>query len=362
MVVKSMFTCCLNNESVILSIFCPFVHSYLLNADYWEAVIVNVLWFFMSSDISSPQEEELLGSPIARELEQEISESQAVHQNLLEYSRTETLILPSNQCEHEAYMESGQQMETEQQMESEQQTKSKQQKKKSEQQWTSTQKQLIGEYRIYYKNMGLLVDKIDSNGPTGKMPKLPKKPKQRLGDVYGPKKVNKEKMTPQELHKYLADNIADVNHTISRETFNCAYLLSGNDSEENIVDKLKKGIRNLKRQDAQTLLIYINFGNYLNLTKAWLENERKEGRIEQSWSAWLKEKTGYSDDHARKLRALAKVLHGYEQFFHVGLPLNFILRKLKEIEIMLQIPELNAFWKMPVVLPATNILQPSQDD
>ena len=249
----------------------------------------------------------------------------------------ETLILPSNQCEREADME-------------------------SEQQWTFTQKQLINDYRIYYQNMGLLVNEIDSNGPTGKMPKLPKKPKQRLSDVYGPKKVNKEKMTPQELHKYLTDNIADVNHTISRETFSQAYLLFGNESETNIVEKLNKGIRNLKRQDAQTLLIHISFGHFLNLTKAWLENERKEGRIQQSWSAWLKEKTGYSDDHARKLRALAKVLHGYHQFFNVGLPLNFILRKLKEIEIMLQIPDFNAFWRGPVVLPTTNALQSSQDD
>ncbi|VDI78360.1 Hypothetical predicted protein [Mytilus galloprovincialis] len=189
-----------------------------------------------------------------------------------------------------------------------------------------------------------------------------KKPKQRLSDVYGPKKVNKEEMTPQERHKYLTDNIADVNHTISRETFSSAYLLFGNESETNIVEKLNKGIRNLKRQDAQTLLIHISFGHFLNLTKAWLENERKEGRIKQSWSAWLKEKTGYSDDHARKLRALAKVLHGYHQFFNVGLPLNFILRKLKEIDIMLQIPELNAFWMRPVVLPTTNDLRSSQDD
>ncbi|CAC5415724.1 unnamed protein product [Mytilus coruscus] len=230
------------------------------------------------------------------------------------------------------------------------------------QQWNINQKQLINEYRIYHQKMGLLVNEIDSNGPTGKMPKLPKKPKQRLSDIYGLTKVNKEKMTPQELHQYLSDNIADINHIISRETFGNVYLLSGNESEKNIVDKLNKGIRNLKRQDAQTLLIYINFGNFLNLTKTWLENERKEGRIKQSWSAWLKEKTGYSDDHARKLRALAKVLHGYEQFFHVGLPLNFILRKLKEIDIMLQIPEHNAFWKRPVALPTTNNLQSSEDN
>jgi hypothetical protein len=230
-----------------------------------------------------------------------------------------------------------------------------------QQQWTSAQKQLINEHRIFYQNMGLLIDTIESNGPTGKMPKLPKKPKQRLRDVYGLKKVNKEEMTPQELHQYLLDNIADINHSISRETFSNTYLLSGDESEENIVDKLNKGIRNLKRQDAQTLCIYINFGNFLNLAKIWLEGERKAGRIKQSWSSWLKEKTGYSDDHARKLRALAKALYGYNQFLFVGLPLNYILRKLKEISIMLQIPEYNEFWKTPANLPPTKDLQSSQD-
>ena len=56
-------------------------------------MLFSVLWFFMSASISSSQEE-LLGSPTAWELEQEISESQAVHQNLLDYSeQADSLIL-----------------------------------------------------------------------------------------------------------------------------------------------------------------------------------------------------------------------------------------------------------------------------
>lgn len=267
-----------------------------------------------------------------KELEKEIEECRDSHSRLLDYSRSvNPLIIPD--------------MEQQQQ----------------QQQWTSTQKQLINEYRIFYQNMVSLISEIESNGPTGKMSKLPKKPKQRLSEVYGLKKVNKEKMTPQELHQYQSNNIAEINHAVSRETFSNTYLLSGNENEENIVDKLNKGIRNLKRQDAQTLLIYINFGNFLNLAKIWMEGERKARRIKQSWSSWLKEKTGYSDDHVRKLRALAKVLFGYDQFLFVGLPLNYILRKLKEISIMLQIPEYNEFWKKPVTLVSTDNLQQSQD-
>ncbi|CAC5385711.1 unnamed protein product [Mytilus coruscus] len=97
--------------------------------------------------------------------------------------------------------------------------------------------------------MGLLVNEIDSNGPTGKMPKLPKKPKQRLSDIYGLKKVNKEKMTPQELHQYLSDNIADINHTISRETFGYAYLLSGNETYLYPVVKNKQRVTNYKEYE-----------------------------------------------------------------------------------------------------------------
>ena len=38
------------------------------------------------SSISFSQEQEMLGSPTAQELEQEISESQAVHQKMIDYS------------------------------------------------------------------------------------------------------------------------------------------------------------------------------------------------------------------------------------------------------------------------------------
>jgi hypothetical protein len=44
-----------------------------------------------------------------------------------------------------------------------------------QQQWTSTPKQLINEYQMFYENMGLLINKIESNGPTGKFRSYPKK-------------------------------------------------------------------------------------------------------------------------------------------------------------------------------------------
>ncbi|CAC5377408.1 unnamed protein product [Mytilus coruscus] len=78
-----MFTCCLDDVVITckhIADWCGL--SFQINYGEKTCVLFSVLWFFMSASISSSQEEELLGSPTALELEQEISESQAVHQNL----------------------------------------------------------------------------------------------------------------------------------------------------------------------------------------------------------------------------------------------------------------------------------------
>ncbi|GFN91299.1 hypothetical protein PoB_001780500 [Plakobranchus ocellatus] len=210
-----------------------------------------------------------------------------------------------------------------------------------------------------------MISFLESVKTTGSFSKFPKPPKRKLQDFFkeksGKKKARKEITTPAELHQYLIDNFADVSSAISREMFSeKLFSVTGPSDENEIINRLQKGFRNLKRQDAQTLMIYIQFGNFLNLCKAWQEKEKEEGRMNQTWAAWLKEKTGYSDDHARKLRATAKILFGYKKFFHVGLPIGFIIGKLKMIQEMLQVPEFNTFWKEPIQLPSTLRLQQSQ--
>jgi len=234
------------------------------------------------------------------------------------------------------------------------------QMQKQQQLWTPEQKTLIDEHRVFYQKMGVVINEIEENGPTGKTPKLPKRPKQQLNKIYGRKKVRDEHMDSHQLHDYLRENFADINHAILRETFSND-LFTKVSNEQEILERLHSGLKQLKRQEAQTLLIYIVFGNFLILAKKWVEDEKKEGRINQSWAAWLKEKTGYSDDHARKLRRFAAVLFGYQQFFQVGLPLSFILAKLNDISAMLQVPEYNTFWKQPVVFVPTIQLQLSQE-
>jgi len=229
----------------------------------------------------------------------------------------------------------------------------------SSQVWTEEEIEILTENKRYFEEMVTIINKAEREGPQ----KLPKQPKRKLQKLFseklGKKKARKELSTPQELHDYLKANLADLDAAISRETFSESLFTSTTDETE-IVKRLQKGVRNLKRQDAQTLMIYIQFGNFLNLCKTWQEQKKKEGSMTQTWTVWLKEKTGYSDDHARKLRSVASTLFGYPQFFRVSLPFSFISGKLNAIKEMLQVPELNEHWKQPFQLRPTLHLQHSQ--
>ena len=291
---------------------------------------------------SSSQEVELLKSPSSQELAQEITESQVANQKLLDFSQQPTtLILPEDR--NMAFQQA-------QDLPLPPTTPSEL--------WTGEEKIVLRDNRAYYQKMIELVDKAEKEGPQ-KLPKQPKKSLLHLFKEKEGKKKSRKEMTDKELHDYLVANQADVNSRISREFFSENLFLK-TCNEEEILISLQKGVKNVKKQDAQTMMIYIQFGHFLNLCKKWFDKEREEGRIVQNWAQWLKEKCDYSDDHARKLRALAKVLYGYPQFFTVGLPVRYIFSKLKQISSMLQVSEFREFWIKPLTLPTTHDLQASQ--
>eukprot|EP00745_Piridium_sociabile_P000684 TRINITY_DN1041_c0_g1_i15.p1 TRINITY_DN1041_c0_g1~~TRINITY_DN1041_c0_g1_i15.p1 ORF type:complete len:217 (-),score=30.90 TRINITY_DN1041_c0_g1_i15:256-906(-) len=147
--------------------------------------------------------------------------------------------------------------------------------------WTEEEKEILLDNRKYFEEMISVVDQAAKHGPQ----KLPKKPKRKLEQLFkekeGKKKSRKNFTTHQELHDYLVANQADVGTTISRETFTDDLFTKTSDEKE-IVDRLQKGVRNLKRQDAQTIMIYIQFGNFLNLCKTWHDGEKKDGRMKKN--------------------------------------------------------------------------------
>lgn len=224
--------------------------------------------------------------------------------------------------------------------------------------WTEEERAILQENIMYFEKMKEVACKATREGPQ-KLPKRPNTSLQRLFKEKEGKKKRRNEVKERELHNYLRANQVDIQTSISREAFS-EDLFSGTSDEKEIVNRLQKGVRNLKRQNAQTMMIYIQFGHFLNLCFDWFGGERKAGRIKTTWAKWLKEKCGYSDDHARKLRALAKVLYGYPQFFTVSLPMNYISNRLNEVKLLLQVPEFALYWKQDVCRPSTNELQQSQ--
>ena len=99
--------------------------------------------------------------------------------------------------------------------------------------------------------------------------------------------------------------------------------ISGEITQEQFLDVLKRATRQIQRCEAQILLFYIKFGYFLERVKAWHENLYNKNEIKESWRDWLKTNADNSDRHARRLRNLSRVLIDYPQFGLVGLPVSY---------------------------------------
>lgn len=218
------------------------------------------------------------------------------------------------------------------------------------QQLNDVQRKTILDHVSYHERMISVLKSIEANGkPVELLPRLPKRPGTKL-DVLLQAKKKKQVLSPEELHNYLCTQVADTDKRISVETFSEEYFNCGSEAE--MITKLQKGFRNLMRCHAQTLMICIQFGRFLNKAKEWHSKEYEQGILTQNWAEWLKANTGYSDQHARKLREVAKFLGGYEQFWYLGLSFNWIYSKKTQLQAMLKIPKYHEFWIQPFRLPA----------
>ena len=218
--------------------------------------------------------------------------------------------------------------------------------------WSEEELIFLKENQKYFEEMACIASKAQTEGPL----QLPKKPKRKMEDLFKEKAGTKKKRgvdlsNPRDLHMYLISYQTDINSAVLREAFSNDAFFNLID-ERVVVESLQKAVKNLKKQNAQILLIHIQFGQFLILCKEWQDGERKAGRVKKTWAQWLKEKGGYSEIHARNLRAVAKSLFPFPQFLTVGLPIDFIRRKLKQIENMLQIEEFRLYWAQPVVTHA----------
>ncbi|XP_063428647.1 uncharacterized protein LOC134711741 [Mytilus trossulus] len=316
MVVKSMFTCCLDNVVITckhIADWCGL--SFQINSGEKTCVLFSVLWFFMSDSISSSQEEELLGSPTALELEQEISESQAVHQNLLDYSEQAVSLILSEDMDRQS-------------------------------EWSRDQLSILDENLSYYTTCADIVNRIHTGGPaeSKKLPKFPPLPKRKLLSLYGEQAKKRKMMTPEDLHQYLKTKEIDVTKTVRKEVF---FFSASDITTPNIaVVKLLEGYRQIQRQEATSMCFNLQYGHLLDVTFELYAKEKESGLQQQKWDDWLKQNIGVSSSYSRKLREISRLLRPYmPRFSTVGLPFIEVYSMRKELKAMFSYSEeIRQYW------------------
>lgn len=227
--------------------------------------------------------------------------------------------------------------------------------------WNLDQQKLLQCHYSYHVNMVKVFKHVAEKGPDSlQNMKMPKRPGSSLSSIVGEKRKKKD-FDPKELHEYLKASIVDTSVAVNREAFSDT-IFNETTNTEIIVDRLQRAVRNMKRNDAQTLWFSIQFGHFLSLCKQWYEDCKKKGTMTKTWAEWLKETCDYSDVHGRKLRILSDLLFHYPQFRCVGLSFRWVYSKKTEIETMLAIREYNDFWKSRVKISMTQQLSRIEEE
>ena len=184
------------------------------------------------------------------DLEKEIRESQAAHQNLLDYSEQSDSLILSKDMDQQS-------------------------------EWSADQQSILSENLYYYSTCVEIVKRMCAEGPTESknIPKFPSHPKRKLLSLYGEQAKKRKMMTPEELHRYLMTKQVDVSKTVRKEVF--AFSASEITSPEIAVGKLQEGYRQIQRQDATSMCFNIQYGHLLDVTFELFQKQKESGQQAQ---------------------------------------------------------------------------------
>ena len=126
-------------------------------------------------------------------------------------------------------------------------------------------------------------------------------------------------------------------------------------NKSNMIEQLRKGYQYIERQNAQTIMFYLQLGKLLNQTFSFFQEEKKERKIQGNWDDWLRDQVGISASFARKLRDLVCIIDPsiYPQFVRLGLCFTEIYSLKKQIQEMLSETHIAEQWKQIIPVPET---------
>jgi hypothetical protein len=199
--------------------------------------------------------------------------------------------------------------------------------------WDEKQRQLIDDHKAYHYEMMFFVEDLEKNGPTGNY-EQPKKPKGDLQALLGDRRKRPNLLSGQDLHKYLVQNTAKKDPSVSCPRVFEVGLFP---NLESILKNLQAGYKMLKHANSISLSASLDYGDWLIVAFALYNNEKQDGKVLGTWKEWLEENVGIQDSYARKLREIAKLLDKYPRFRTLGLSFSEVYSRRKQIENMLKL-------------------------
>lgn len=126
--------------------------------------------------------------------------------------------------------------------------------------WSDKDEKIIHEYKTWLIDEWLRVNTLESRGPTGEP--WPKKPKVDARTLDGAVKMKRTKLSGQELHEYLMQNIITANEHPGLEM---NPMVGASVSLESLQTRLREVWENIKKAQQQMVSWYIDYGNALNI-------------------------------------------------------------------------------------------------
>jgi len=210
--------------------------------------------------------------------------------------------------------------------------------------WSDKDEKIIHEYKTWLIDEWLRVNTLESRGPTGEP--WPKKPKVDARTLDGAVKMKRTKLSGQELHEYLMQNIITANE---RPDLEMNPMVGALPTLESLQTRLREVWENIKKAQQQMVSWYIDYGNALNIAFSMHKLASDAGRRTETWEVWLQENVGISSSQGRKLRIIAKLLLPYPGFRKLGISFDEIYSRRNEIKTMLEstIIQWVTFWQQP---------------
>ena len=225
--------------------------------------------------------------------------------------------------------------------------------------WSNDELKMLEEIQVYHARMVVAIADAKGKGPV----ELPIKPKRKLEDLFeekqGKNKKIKKEMTCSELHNYLQTQLFDVPLGV-----NSNFFIFSNQTFEEMKEKLVKGYHFVKKQCAQSVPFYLQYGKLLNEMFCLFQAEKKNGKVKDKWDEWLRSNIGIGASFARKIKDVAFIIdsHNFPQFLRLGLSFSEVYGLRKQIQKMLNKPEFAKKWEQKVTIIEQHESQPNENN